>query len=116
MAKLKKFEFSEIENNAKEIIAKNGIDAVNEIDGLVMRDKDSGEPIGTAVAVYDGSAVICAVNEEIFAQSTSKQKQVIAEKSLLLKPESIIEIDGKEYKVCEVKEFGGCFVALIQVI
>ena len=114
MAKLKKFEFSEIENNAKAIIAENGIDATNEIDGLVMREENSGEPIGSAVAAYDGLAVICAANEEIFAQSTSKQKQVIAEKFLMLKTGSALEIDGKKYKVCEVKEFGGCFVALIQ--
>ena len=114
MAKLKKFEFSEIEKNADAIIAANGIDAVNEIDDLIIRDKDSGEPIGTAFAVYDGLAVICAVNEEIFAQSTSKQKQVIAEKFLMLKVNSKLEIDGKKYKVCEVKELDACFIALVQ--
>lgn len=114
MAKLKKFEFSEIENNANAIISENGIEAVNEIDGLVVQDKASGEPIGTAVASYDGLAVLTAVNPELFENTPKTAKQVITEKFLMLKVNSKLEIDGKKYKVCEVKEFDACFVALIQ--
>ena len=113
MAKAKNFDFELIKENGLSIIAENGIECKNSV-SLPMIDDENGEEIGQATAIYDGLAVICAVNEEIFAQATSKQKQVIAEKFLMLKPASVIEIDGKKYKVCEVKEFGGGFVALIQ--
>ena len=113
-SKTKKFDFSQIQSDAKAIIDANGVDATNEISGLIMRDTDSGEPIGSAVAVYDGLAVLCAVNEDIFANASTKHKQVIAQKFLMLKPASVIEIAEKKYKVIEVQEFNGCFVALVQ--
>lgn len=113
MAKLKKFEFDAIKENGMAIIAENGVDCQNKVT-LPMLDEETGKQVGTATAIYDGLAVLCAINTELFENTPKTAKQVIAEKSLLLKPQSVIEIDGKEYTVIEVKEIGFVYVALIQ--
>ena len=112
MAKLKKFEFDAIKENGVSILAENGVDCQNKVT-LPMLD-ETGKKVGNATAIYDGLAVLTAVNTELFENVPKNAKQVIAEKSLLLKENSVIEIDGKEYKVSEVKEIGFVYVALIQ--
>lgn len=112
MAKLKKFEFDAIKENGVSILAENGVDCQNKV-SLPMLD-ETGKQVGTGTAIYDGLAVLTAVNSELFENTPKTAKQVIAEKSLLLKPQSVIEIDGKEYKVVEVKEIGFVYVAIIQ--
>ena len=112
MAKAKKIEYSEIKENGVSIIAENGVDCQNKVT-LPMND-ETGKQAGTATAIYDGLAVLTAVNTELFENTPKTAKQVIAEKSLLLKTNSVIEIDGKEYKVIEVKEIGFVYVAIIQ--
>lgn len=113
MAKAKKFEFEEIKEKGVSILAENGVDCQNKV-SLPMLDEETGKQVGNATAIYDGLAVLTAVNPELFENVPKSAKQVIAEKSLLLKPQSVIEIDGKEYKVVEVKEIGFVYVALIQ--
>ena len=113
MAKAKKFDFELIKENGLSIITENGIECKNSV-SLPMIDDESGEEIGQATAIYDGLAVLCAVNPELFENVAKTAKQVIAEKFLMLKANSKLEIDGKKYKVCEVKEFDACFVATIQ--
>lgn len=113
MAKLKKFEFDAIKENGVSILAENGVDCQNKI-FLPMLKEETGEQVGTATAIYDGLAVLTAVNTELFENVPKSAKQVIAEKSLLLKINSVIEIDGKEYTVIDVKEIGFVYVALIQ--
>ena len=113
MAKAKKFEFDAIKENGVSILAENGVDCQNKVT-LRMLDEETGKQVGTATAIYDGLAVLTAVNSELFENVPKTAKQVIAEKSLLLKINSVIEIDGKEYKVSEVKEIGFVYVALIQ--
>lgn len=113
MAKAKKFEFDEIKENGIAILAENGVDCQNKV-SLPMLDEETGKQVGTGTAIYDGLAVLTAVNTELFENVPKTAKQVIAEKSLLLKTNSVIEIDGKEYTVIKVKEIGFVFVALIQ--
>lgn len=113
MAKAKKFEFEEIKENGVSILAENGTECLNKV-SLPMLDEETGKQVGTATAIYDGTAVVCAINSELFENVAKSAKQVIAEKSLLLKPQSMIEIDGKEYTVIDVKEIGFVYVALIQ--
>ena len=113
MAKAKRFEFDAIKENGVSIIAENGVDCFNKV-SLPILDEKTGEQVGNATAIYDGLAVVCAINSELFENVPKTAKQVIAEKSLLLKPQSVIEIDGKEYKVSEVKEIGFVYVAIIQ--
>ena len=113
MAKAKKFEFDEIKENGVAILAENGVECFNKV-SLPMLDEKTGKQVGTATAIYDGLAVLTAVNTELFENTPKTAKQVIAEKSLLLKPQSVIEIDGKEYKVVDVKEIGFVYVAIIQ--
>lgn len=113
MAKAKKFEFEEIKENGVAILAENGVDCQNKV-SLPMLDEKTGKQVGNATAIYDGLAVVCAINSELFENTPKNAKQVIAEKSLLLKINSVIEIDGKEYTVIEVKEIGFVYVALIQ--
>ena len=114
MAKSKKFEFNAIKENGVSILAENGVDCQNKV-SLPMLDEKTGKQVGNATAVYDGLAVLTAVNPELFENVPKSAKQVIAEKSLLLKINSVIEIDGKEYKVVDVKEIGFVYVAIIQV-
>ena len=113
MAKSKKFEFDAIKENGVAILAENGVDCQNKV-SLPMLDEKEEKQVGNATAIYDGLAVLTAVNSELFENVPKSAKQVIAEKSLLLKPQSALEIDGKEYKVSEVKEIGFVYVALIQ--
>ena len=113
MAKLKKFEFDAIKENGVSILAENGVDCQNKVT-LPMLDEKEEKQVGNATAIYDGLAVLTAVNTELFENTPETAKQVIAEKSLLLKINSVIEIDGKEYKTLEVKEIGFVYVALIQ--
>ena len=113
MAKAKKFEFDEIKENGVVILAENGVDCQNKV-FLPMLKEETGEQSGTATAIYDGLAVLTAVNTELFENVPKSAKQVIAEKSLLLKINSVIEIDSKEYTVIDVKEIGFVYVALIQ--
>lgn len=112
MAKSKKFEFDAIKENGVSILAENGVDCQNKV-SLPMLD-ETGKQVGKATAIYDGLAVLTAVNPELFENTPKTAKQVIAEKSLLLKPQSVLEIDGKEYKVGNVKEIGFVYVAIIQ--
>ena len=113
MAKAKKFEFDAIKENGVAILAENGVACFNKV-SLPMLDEETGKQVGNATAIYDGLAVLTAVNTELFENVHKSAKQVIAEKSLLLKINSVIEIDGKEYLVIEVKEIGFVYVALIQ--
>ena len=115
MAKSKKFEFNAIKENGVSILAENGVDCQNKV-SLPMLDEETGKQVGTATAIYDGLAVLTAVNTELFENVPKSAKQVIAEKSLLLKINSVIEIDNKEYNVVEVKEVGFVYVALIQAV
>ena len=112
MAKAKKFEFDTIKENGVSILAENGVDCQNKV-SLPMLD-ETGKQVGNATAIYDGLAVLTAVNTELFENVHKSAKQVIAEKSLLLKPQSVLGIDGKEYTVIEVKEIGLVYVAIIQ--
>lgn len=113
MAKSKKFEFDAIKENSVAIILSNGVGCQNKVT-LPMLDEKTGKQVGTGTAIYDGLAVLTAVNTELFENVPKNAKQVIAEKSLLLKPQSVIKIDGKEYKILEVKEIGFVYVAIIQ--
>ena len=72
-----------------------------------------GDFVGLAMKLT-GVSQIPVSEEPCFSDVPKSAKQVIAEKSLLLKTNSVIEIDGKEYKVVEVKEIGFVYVALIQ--
>lgn len=110
---MKKFDFDAIKENGLSILAENGVECFNKV-SLPMFDEKEEKQVGTATAIYDGLAVLTAVNAELFENTPETAKQVIAEKSLLLKPQSVIEIDGKEYKILEVKEIGLVYVALIQ--
>ena len=113
MAKAKKFEFDAVKENGVSILAENGVECFNKV-SLPMLDEKEEKQVGKATAIYDGLAVLTAVNTELFENVPKNAKQVIAEKSLLLKINSVIEINGKEYTVIEVKEIGLVYVALIQ--
>ena len=110
---MKKFDLDAIKENGVSILAENGVDCQNKVI-LPMIDETTGKQVGNATAIYDGLAVLTAVNTELFENTPETAKQVIAEKSLLLKPQSVLEIDGKEYKTLEVKEIGLVYVALVQ--
>lgn len=108
---LKNFSVDEIQSSVKTIL-KSGVESYNRI-STPMTD-EAGKTVGTAEVIYDGLAVLCAVNAELFAEVPKGAKQVICEKNLFLKPDSVIEIKGKEYKVLQIKEHLTAYIALVQ--
>lgn len=109
---LKNFSVDEIQSSVKTILKMSGIESYNRI-SKPMTD-ETGKEVGKAEVVYDGLAVLCAVNAELFAEVPKGSKQVICEKNLFLKLDSIIEIKGKEYKVIQIKEHLTAYIALVQ--
>lgn len=109
---LKNFSVDEIQSSVQTILKTSGVESYNRT-YLPMKNEE-GKEVGTAEVVYDGLAVLCAVTAELFAEVPKGAKQVICEKNLFLKPESVIELKGKEYKVIQIKEHLTAYIALVQ--
>lgn len=109
---LKQFSVNEIQSSVKTILNASGVESYNRV-YLPMKNEE-GKEVGKAEVIYDGLAVLCATNSELFAEVPKGAKQVICEKNLFLKPESVIEIKGKEYKVIQIKEHLTAYIALVQ--
>lgn len=110
---LKQFYVDEIQSSVKTILKTSGVESYNRIH-KPMLDEETGKEVGTAEVIYDGLALLCAVNAELFNEAPKGSKQVICEKNLFLKPENIVEIKGKEYKVIQIKEHLTAYIALVQ--
>ena len=109
---LKQFSVDEIQSSVQTILKTSGVESYNRVH-LPMTN-DEGKEVGKAEVIYDGLAVLCAVNAELFNEAPKGAKQVICEKNLFLKPDSVIEIKGKEYKVVQIKEHLTAYIALVQ--
>ena len=110
---LKQFSVDEIQSSVQTILKMSGVESYHRI-SKPMFNEETGNEVGTAEVIYDGLAVLCAVNAELFNEVPKGAKQVICEKNLFLKPESVIEIKGKEYKVIQIKEHLTAYIALVQ--
>lgn len=112
MAKAKSFSYAEICDNAKNIVKSQGVECTNTVKKPLFNE--NGVECGFSECIYDGLAVVCAVNKELFEQASREQKQVIAHTHLNLKPDSIFNYRKKDYRVLQVVEKGLSLVALIQ--
>ena len=77
---LKNFSVDEIQSSVKTILKTSGVESYNRI-SKPMTD-ETGKEVGKAEVIYDGLAVLCAVNAELFAEVPKGAKQVICENNL----------------------------------
>lgn len=110
---LTQFSVDEIQSSVKTILNTSGVESYNRL-LKPMLDEETDKEVGKAEVIYDGLAVLCAVNAELFNEAPKGSKQVICEKNLFLKPDSVIEIKGKKYKVIQIKEHLTAYIALVQ--